>query len=675
MRAIPGPADPDFVANEEPARAPVPQPDFQAVVSARYARREILRGGLGLALASLFGGAMPTLARASEQGAAPVPGLLGFTAVPVSRADTAVAPPGYRMQVLLPWGEPITGTYPPFSPDNTGAEQAMQMGAHHDGMHFFPIAGSSREGLLVVNHEYAEPRFMHRAAAGLGLISFDVPLREDGSRDADQVLKEMHAHGVSIVHIRRDDDGQWLPVRDSLNRRITASTPMVFSGPLRGDARLQTAYTPEGTHGRGTLNNCANGFTPWGTYLTCEENWRYYFVREQGELPPSLSRYGVGPLSAWRWHLAAANAGDAADQYARFDATPRADSPQQDYRNEPHAFGWVVEIDPFDPASTPIKRTHLGRFCHEGVVFAPVQEGKPVVLYSGDDSMFEYVYKFVSAKPYHAASASGALLDEGTLYAARFNSDGRGQWLALMPGANGLGPDNGFSTVADVLLNTRGAADAAGATPMDRPEWGAIDPGTGLVYFTLTKNTRRTAEQAEGANPRAGNAMGQIVRWREDGNDHAATTFAWELFALAGDADSGRDLQARPLTAENLFANPDGLWFDADRRLWIQTDISDEDQHKSPYEAMGNNVMLAADPDTGELRRFFTGPLGAEITGCITTPDQTTMFINVQHPGASTSAEDFAAGRLASHWPAGGKSIPRSATVVITREDGGKIGA
>jgi secreted PhoX family phosphatase len=333
------------------------------------------------------------------------------------------------------------------------------------------------------------------------------------------------------------------------------------------------------------------------------------------------------------------------------------------------------EIDPFDPASTPVKRTHLGRFSHEGVVFAPVQEGRPVVLYSGDDSMFEYVYKFVSAKPYDADSASGALLDEGTLYAARFHGDGRGEWLALAPGANGLDAENGFATLADILLNTRGAADVAGATPMDRPEWGAIDPGTGLVYFTLTKNTRRTTEQAEGANPRAGNAMGQIVRWREDDNDHAATTFTWELFALAGDADSGRDVQGRPLTGDSLFANPDGLWFDADRRLWIQTDISDEDQHDAPYEAMGNNAMLAADPDTGELRRFFTGPLGAEITGCITTPDQTTMFINVQHPGASTSAQDFAAGRLDSHWPTGGKSIPRSATVVITREDGGRIGA
>lgn len=674
-KAISGPADPDFIANREPSRKPVSQPGFDAVASARYARRDVLRGGLGLAIASLFGGGLPAPVLAHEQGSGAAAGLLGFNAVPVSLADTAVVPQGYRVQVLLPWGEPICGDYPAFSPDNTGAEQAMQMGAHHDGMHFFPIAGSSRDGLLVVNHEYAEPRLMHKAAAGLGLISFDVPLREDGSRDPDQVLKEMHAHGVSIVHIRRDDDGQWLPVRDPLNRRITALTPMVFSGPLRGDPRLQTAYSPDGLRGRGTLNNCAHGVTPWGTYLTCEENWRYYFVRDQGDMPASLSRYGVGPLNAWRWHLAAANADEAADQYARFDATPRADSPQQDYRNEPHAFGWVVEVDPFDPASTPVKRTHLGRFAHESVVFAPVREGEPVVLYSGDDAMFEYIYKFVSAQPWHAASASGALLDEGTLYAARFDSDGSGEWLALMPGANGLGPENGFATLADVMLNTRGAADVAGATPMDRPEWGALDPGTGQVYFTLTKNTRRTAGQAEGANPRAENAMGQIVRWREADNDHAATTFAWDLFLLAGDADSGRDLKGRPLTADNLFANPDGLWFDADRRLWIQTDISDLEQNKEPYEAMGNNVMLAADPDTGELRRFFTGPLGAEITGCITTPDQTTMFINVQHPGASTSAQDFAAGRLDSHWPGGGKSVPRSATVVITREDGGKIGA
>ncbi|MDP4918638.1 MAG: DUF839 domain-containing protein, partial [Haliea sp.] len=229
------------------------------------------------------------------------------------------------------------------------------------------------------------------------------------------------------------------------------------------------------THGRGTLNNCAHGVTPWGTYLACEENWRYYFVRDAGPAPASLTRYGVEPLSGWRWHLAAANAGPDADQFARFDASSRGASAGEDFRNEPHAFGWVVEIDPFDPNSVPVKRTHLGRFAHEGVIFAPAVEGRPVVLYSGDDSRFEYIYKFVSARPFHAATADGALLDEGTLYAARFDNNGQGEWLALVPGQNGLSAANGFGSVPDVLLNSRGAADLAGATPMDRPEWGAVD--------------------------------------------------------------------------------------------------------------------------------------------------------------------------------------------------------
>ncbi|PLW84459.1 Tat pathway signal protein [Kineobactrum sediminis] len=675
-RIIPGIADPSFAANEEPRRAPVSQPDFQAVIAARYPRRDILRGGIGLAVASLFGAGLSGMALAGAR----VPGprksnLLGFEPVPVSRADTAVVPEGYRVQVLLPWGEPISGDYPAFGQHNSGADQATQMGSHHDGMHFFPLAGSSSEGLLVLNHEYAEPRLMHAAAAGVALASYDVPLKVDGSRDPGQVLKEMNAHGVSVVRIRRGENGHWELVRDALNRRITGLTPMAFSGPLRGDPRLQTRFSPEGTLGRGTLNNCSHGVTPWGTYLACEENWRYYFVHEGSDVPASLSRYGVGPMNAWRWHLAAANAGTEADIYARFDATPRANSPHQDYRNEPHGFGWVVELDPFNPASVPVKRTHLGRFAHEGVVFAPAQEGKPVVLYSGDDSVFEYIYKFVSTRPYHPASADGSLLDDGTLYAARFNEDGTGEWRALAPGVNGLTADKGFATLADILLNTRGAADVAGATPMDRPEWGAIDPGTGHVYFTLTKNTRRTEQQAGGPNPRAGNHAGQIVRWREAGDDHAAMGFTWELFLLGGDTETGRDLQGRALTDANLLSNPDGLWFDADRRLWIQTDISDLELNQGPYQPMGNNMMLAADPDSGEVRRFFTGPAGAEITGCVTTPDQTTIFINIQHPGGSTTAKDFARGKLDSHWPQGGSAVPRSATVVITRIDGGKIGA
>ncbi len=675
-----GSVDPALADGGEPRRSPTNRPDFQTVAAARYARRDVLRGGLALAVASLFA---PAALRSAVAGAPSTAagGRLGFEPVPVSSADTLVVPEGYRTQVILPWGEPITGSHPEFALENSGAEQAMQMGMHHDGMHFFPIEGehpghgSSDDGLLVVNHEYMEPRLLHAAAQGMPLQAFDVPLKEDGSRDPDQVLKEINAHGVSVVHIRRGDDGDWSAIRCRRNRRLTPETPVTIGGPLAGDPRLRTPFSPDGTRARGTLNNCSHGVTPWNTYLACEENWWLYFNREGDDAPASIARYNVGRFNIWRWHLAAANAEQDADRYLRFDATPRGEDAGADYRNEPHTFGYAVEFDLFDPDSVPVKRTHLGRFSHEGVVFAPAREGRPVVLYSGDDSPFEYIYKFVSRRPYAAATADGSLLDEGTLYAARFDADGTGTWLALVPGENGLAPENGFATVADVLLNSRGAADIAGATPMDRPEWGAVDPDTGAVYFTLTNNKRRSAEQVDGPNPRPNNHFGQIVRWYEAADDHAATRFTWELFVLAGDEDDSRNLAGEPLTADNRFAMPDGLYFDPDRRLWIQTDIADADQNSGPYAPMGNNAMLCADPDTGEIRRFLTGPMGQEITGCVSTPDRTTLFINVQHPGSTTSAEDFAAGRSSSRWPDYGAGPPRSATVAITRIDGGKVGS
>lgn len=601
---------------------------------------------------------------------------LGFEPVPASSEDTVIVPPGYRAQVFARWGEPISGSYPAFAVHNTGAEQGMQMGMHHDGMHFFPIdgedprRGSSTDGLLVVNHEYVEPRLMHAAARGMALAALDAPVGEDGARDPDQVLKEINAHGVSIVRARRGEDGSWALVRDERNRRITGLTPMAFGGPLRGDDRLTTKYSPDGMTTRGTLANCAHGVTPWNTFLTCEENWWYYFANS-AELPESQRRYGVGRQNPFRWHLA----GPHGDEYARFDATPRGSSAREDYRNEPHGFGWIVEIDPFDPQSTPVKQTHLGRFFHETAVFAPAIEGRPIVVYCGDDSEGEYIYKFVSARAYARATADGSLLDEGTLYAARFDSDGSGEWLALVPGENGLAAETGFATLADILLNTRGAADVAGATRMDRPEWGAVDPVSGTVYFTLTNGANRTAAQAGGANPRANNVFGHIVRWDEADGDASATRFRWSVFALAGDEKQGRDLHGRPLSERNVFAMPDGLYFDADRRLWIQTDIPEADQNRGRYLRIGNNALLAADPETGEIRRFMTGPIGQEITGCVGTPDQRTLFVCVQHPGgAVTSAAEFAAGKLASHWPDGGAALPRSAIVAITKEDGGKVG-
>ncbi len=677
-RAFADLADPDAATHrgqpgdERPSNRSA-NPTFGAIVTAGLSRRGILTGGLALATSALFGPALTVRgARAEAAGG----GLLGFTPVPTSAADTVTVPLGYRAEVLIPWGTPLDGSGG-FTQAASGEEQARQIGSHHDGMHFFPIDGSSEDGLLVLNHEYVAPRWLHPGYAGRA-VGEDEVIITDGTRDPGEVLKEMNAHGVSIVRIRRGEGGRWAVVDDPLNRRVTALTPMEIAGPVRGSSHVRTRYSPDGTRVRGTLNNCASGVTPWNTYMAGEENWAGYFrngdTDEAGApaLPREHDRYGV-PTGRGRyaWELAAG--GD--DACLRFDASRRAADATGDYRNEPNAFGWLVEIDPFDPVAMPVKRTHLGRFAHEGVIFAPAVEGRPVVCYSGDDARFEYIYKFVSARPYQKATADGSLLDEGTLYVARFLPDGTGEWLSLAPGRNGLTPENGFADLADILVNTRLAADRAGATKMDRPEWGAVDPATGAVYFTLSNNTRRSEGDTDPANPRAGNRFGHIVRWREDGGDHAAATFTWDLFVLAGDSATGATFDGRALGEDDLFACPDGLTFDADGRLWIQTDIGDQDQNQGAFAVFGNNQMLAADPRTGEMRRFLTGPKGQEITGVALTPDQRAMFVNVQHPGAPTSAEDFAAGTWLSHWPDGGRSVPRSATVVITREDGGKIGA
>ncbi len=665
---------------DEPMSNPSDNPTFASILDLRLKRRTMLKGSLAAGVAAMF--AAPALSSLRSPAVAAPRTRLGFKAVPISAADTIVVPQGYTARVLIPWGEPITGTYPAYSLENTGAEQAMQVGSHHDGMHFFPINGSSDEGLLVVNHEYVEPRYMHSAAVSMALDSEAVPMAGD-QRDTDQVLKELNAHGVSIVHIRKQANGTWGIVRDQLNRRITALTPTDISGPARGSDLLKTKYSPNGTRTRGTLNNCAHGVTPWNTYMAAEENWAGYFRNGdkrdgsnpgQGEpnLPREQARYGVATgMSRYGWELA----DNGAEEFTRFDASTKATRATQDYRNEPNTFGWMVEIDPFDPTSTPKKRTALGRFAHEGVVFQPAIEGQPVVCYSGDDARFEYIYKFVSAKPYQAATAGGELLDEGTLYVAKFNPDGTGEWVALVHGENGLTAENGFADQADVLVNTRTAADLVGATKMDRPEWGAVDPSSRAVYFTLTNNSRRTQEQVNPANPRSSNEWGHIIRWTETGANPTASTFDWDIFVLAGTPSDSQTFTGKALTEDNKFICPDGLWFDADGRLWIQTDISESSQNQGNYAQFGNNQMLAADPATGEILRFLTGPMGQEITGVVTTPDQRTLFINVQHPGATVTPEDFAAGNLNSRWPDQNPAMyPRSATVVITKDDGGVIG-
>ena len=384
-------------------------------------------------------------------------------------------------------------------------------------------------------------------------------------------------------------------------------------------------------------------------------------------------RYGVSnDESRYGWEKTVSNT----DEFARFNAAATGATSKDDYRNEPNTFGWLVEFNPFDPASVPVKRTALGRFAHEGIVFAPATPGKPLVCYSGDDSRFEYIYKFISAEAYDPATASGALLDAGTLYVARFNADGTGDWLALAPGENGLTPDAGFADLADILVNTRAAADLAGATKMDRPEWGTVDPATGEVYFTLTNNNRRDLTQIDAVNPRAENVFGQIVRWKYENTNHADTKFAWELFVMAGNPKQSTTYNDLTLGDDNIFACPDGIWCDQNSRLWIQTDMGDiGPDYEGPLKDFGMNAMLAADPQTGEIRRFLTGPHGQEITGISMTPDGKTMFINVQHPGGHASAEDFAAGKFGSGFPDYNGSVPRSATLVITRDDDGVIGA
>ncbi|WCR43871.1 PhoX family phosphatase [Stutzerimonas stutzeri] len=640
-------------------------PHIQDVIS--LGRRKVLAGGAAMGALAFLGASLPGLAQAAEpmaRGIKDVPfrrrTRLPFAPVAVTRADTITVPAGYTATTFIPWGTPITGRYPAWLEDasNNAEDQAQQVGMHHDGMHFFPMNArlggrQSDHGLLVLNHEYIDAPLLHPNG----------PTVVDGKRaNVDEVRKEINAHGVSVVEIRRGPRGEWSVLPSSRNRRITGATPMRIEGPARGHALMRTRYSPSGTSTRGTLNNCSNGHTPWGTYLTCEENWAGYFASADSELPRELSRYGVRGSGRYGWETV------AGDEFERFNATRTAADASGDYRNEPNTFGWIVEIDPFDPTATPVKHTALGRFAHEGLVFAPVKPGRPVVCYSGDDSQNEYIYKYVSRDRYRPQRSDGRLLDEGTLYVARFNPDGSGDWLALdydNPDFQRACEAAGirFADQGEVLVNTRLAADIVGATKMDRPEWGAVHPDTGDVYFTLTNNSSR--EQAIPSNPRTPNAYGHIIRWREASRDFAGTRFNWDLYLLAGPESDSRSPAGRALDGSNIMASPDGLWFDDEGRLWIQTDMSGSQLRTGPF---GNNQMLVSDPRNGETRRFLVGPLGAEVTGITATPDFRTLFVNIQHPGEGSTSTNFT-----SSWPDGTGRRPRSATVIISREDGKRL--
>jgi secreted PhoX family phosphatase len=610
-------------------------------------RRVLLKGGLGTAL----GGLLAPLAGVSLSGCATSMGgssLLGFKSIPISTADAVMVPEGYIAEVIALWGEPVglSGESAAFKEDasNTAAEQEVQFGMHHDGIHYFAHNGSTA-GLLVMNHEYVDEGLLFK----------------DGQQTwtLEKVRKSQAAHGVSVCEIEMKN-GQWQVVRPSpWARRITANTPMVFGGPAAGHAMLKTAADPSGRRPRGTINNCGSGITPWGTYLTCEENFINYFSGGDN-LTAHERRWGLRKGSWYRWH----------EFDERFDAVKNP--------NEPNRFGWVVEIDPNNPSHTPVKRTALGRAAHEGATTAVTKDGRAVV-YMGEDARFEYIYKFVSRdkiKP-GGAAANAELLDHGTLYVAQFNEGGKGHWIALTHGQGPLTAANGFTDQGEVLIKTRQASDLLGATKMDRPEWIDIDK-QGWVYCTLTNNSNRGGDKQPGvdaANPRVNNTMGHIIRWKDAGDFHGER-FEWNHFVFAGDPANERgdaQFDKRGNIKGDAFACPDGLWTDARGVLWIQCDMSTSAMGKGDWARLGNNAMLAADVNTGEIRRFLTGPAGCEITGATGTPDGRTMFINIQHPGESPSERsDPNEPTKISKWPNGGR--PRSATVVIRKKDGGVIG-
>jgi len=654
---------------------------FQDIVDTRLSRRNFLTGGLATAAAVSLGGveallnAVPTAAQEIEEAEDTDVGregrlgrrpMLGFESVAVSSADEVVVPKGYTADVLIAWGDPVSNG-PAFKQDasNTAEEQARQWGMHNDGMVYFPIVRSQR-GLIVQNNEYTD----------------DGLLFPDGVNNwtAEKTKKSLNAHGVSIIEVAKRTGfhfdlgrrrGKWDVVRPSrFARRITGMTPIDIGGPAAGDPRLTTSDDPTGTRVLGTLNNCAMGYTPWGTYLACEENFNGYF-RKNGSQTTMEKRYGITAAGfGYLWHTT--------DKRFRVDEEP----------NEPNRFGWVVEIDPFRPHSTPVKRTALGRLKHEGAWVQEARNGR-VVVYMGDDERNEYIYRYVSNLPWRQARAQGINpLDDGILYVAKFHADGTGEWLPLTP-------DNprlvGWS-LNDILINTRGAADAAGATMMDRPEWIDTFPKDLTAIATLTNNSRRGSAPpsvnnpdgstpagsarppVDAANPRAVNNYGHIIRWyyRQDWTE---PTFGWDIFALCGDP-------ANPAHGSTIFGDkygsPDGIYVDPSGLIWIQTDVSTSTINAGAYVGFGNNQMLAAHPETRETRRFLVGPSQCEITGVFMTPDRRTMFVGIQHPGERPDdlPGDPLNPKQFSSWPDGPNGgRPRSSLVVVTKDDGGRIGS
>ncbi len=632
-------------------------PTMGDIIAARYNRRDLLKNSL--AVAAITATVSPLALAAGRRAEAAPQSSFGFTEVEAGVDETHHIAPGYRADILIRWGDPVLPGAPAFDPNAQSAEkQKQQFGYNNDFVGYVPLDGSPEHGLLVVNHEYTNEELMFpglsgpQDAKGVGFAQMN----------RDLVDIEMAAHGGSVVEIRKVD-GRWQVVPDSeRNRRITTSdTEMLVTGPVAGHELLQTSADPSGTKIVGMVNNCAGTITPWNTWLTAEENFNGYFGGELPEGSPladSMKRYGI-PGGLYNW----------ADYYDRWNLAKEP--------HEPHRFGWMVEIDPMDPTSTPKKRTALGRMKHEGAGMIVNRDGR-VVAYMGDDERFDYLYRFVSAGTYdpNDRAANVDLLDQGTLSVARFHDDGSLEWLPLVHGQGPLTADSGFKDQGEVLIWVRLAGDKIGATKMDRPEEVEVNPKNGRIYVMLTNNDKRQPEQVDAANPRAVNKFGHILELTPGDGDHTADRASWEVLVKCGDpsiADVGASFN--PATSANgWFGMPDNCAIDAQGRLWVATD-------GNKPSATGRADGVWAVETEGELRGasrlFFRVPLGAEMCGPYFTPDDKTFFVAVQHPGEEDRGGNPASwDKPATRWPDFQDGMPpRPSVVVITKEDGGEIGA
>ncbi len=623
--------------------------DLEQIIG--LSRRSFIGAGALCGAAMFLGGGLLSRSAMATGISAASSQLLGFDSIKAATTDSISLPPGYRSSVLISWGQPLHAAGPAFDPSGNGSAKAqeVQFGDNNDGMSLFAFSDDPNRALMAINNEYTNYRYLYPHGGMPASL--------------EDVRKAQASEGVSVIEIRRTGNDWQFAQGSPFNRRVHGNTPIRLGGPAAGHALLRTGADNSGTLALGTFQNCANGKTPWGTYLTCEENFTDCF----GSSDPKQSfdaaqkRYGaVAASKEINWH----------PHDPRFDLAVNP--------NELNRHGWVVEIDPFDPHSMPVKRTALGRFKHENAALAETTDGRAVV-YMGDDERGEFIYRFISRDRIDPKDpkANRDLLDHGTLYVARFddgdkNPDlprGQGQWVELSHGKNGVDTASGFANQGDVLIHARLAGSVVNATRMDRPEWIVVSPKDGQVYCTLTNNAKRgeDGQPVGGPNPRKKNVYGQILRWKAHNGDHGADTFDWDLFVVAGNpvVHAGQPKAGSSnITAQNMFNSPDGLGFDDAGRLWILTD--GDASNAADFAGMGNNQMLCADPVSGEIRRFMVGPIGCEVTGISFSPDQKTLFVGIQHPGENGGST------FPEHLPDG---KPRSSVMAISREDGGIIGA